>query len=126
MPVEDRTIDTSALRRAVADGDGWLQLADGLLDRLDPLGVHVVLPAGKIAHDGDDLVLVELLLCTSDGSGEEPARVRVPMPLDRFLALPTAYVTIARFQELVAATGDVVELWLAHEDGASVEDGDDA
>lgn len=124
MPVEDRTIDTGGLRRAVAGGDGWLQLADGLIDRLDPLGVHVVLPAGKIAHDGDDLVLVELVLSTDDS--DEPTRVRVPMPLDRFLSLPTAYATISRFQELVAATGDIVELWLANDDGAPVEEGDDA
>ena len=123
MPVEDRTIDTAGLRRAVAGGAGWLQLADGLLDRLDPLGVHVVLPAGKVAHDGDDLVLVELVLSTGDN--EEPTRVRVPMPLDRFFSLPTAYDTITRFQELLAATGDIVELWLANKDGVSVEESDD-
>jgi hypothetical protein len=124
VPVEDRTIDTDGLRRAVSGGSGWLQLADGLLDRLDPIGIHVVLPAGRISHDGDDLVLTELVLDTGDH--DKPTRVRVPMPLKEFLSLPTAYDTIVRFQAVIAGAGDIVERWLAGDDDEGEGLDDDA
>lgn len=111
MRLEDRVVTTDALRRLNGpDGGGWVQLGPGVLDRTDPLGLHVLVPAGTVADADIDLLCCHALLQVGAAS---PLAVRVLIPREHFLALPTAFEALYRVGQLMTAaalTG--VDEWL--------------
>lgn len=100
MPLEDRVATTSWLAEANRGTSGWAQLGPGILDRLDPLGLHVAVPAGHVHHDGEPLLLVRLLL-EQAGVGTAPLEAPVVMPVNLFEQLPTAFQVLAQVRALL-------------------------
>lgn len=101
MLLEDRVITTDQLVEFNDGTTGWLQLGPGVLDRLDPLGFHVLVPSGHLRIADDDTVMscmVELQTLTLD-----PLAVRVLVPHATFLELPSAFEVLSRIPEAVSA-----------------------
>jgi hypothetical protein len=121
VPLEDRVVTTDQLL-AINGGDlGWLQLGPGILDRLDPLGFHVLVPEGHLHIAEADAVMACIAQLHTRTAG--PMSVRVLVPHDVFARLPRAFDVLA----LVPAFGPVlvedVEEWLER---STAGDDDDA
>ena len=98
--LEDRVATTSWLAEANRGTAGWAQLGPGILDRLDPLGLHVAVPAGHVHHEGEPLLLVHMLLHQAD-VGAAALEASVVMPVELFEGLPTAFQVLAQVKALV-------------------------
>lgn len=100
---EDRVVTSTWLAEINAGLSEWAQLGPGHLEALDPLGLHVAIPAGHVHHGDEEAVLfVRLLLHTTEST--EPVTVPVMMPIEMFEALPTAFSVLARVAMLVPST----------------------
>lgn len=107
MLLEDRVITTDQLVEFNDGTTGWLQLGPGVLDRLEPLGLHVLVPSGHLRIADDDTVMscmAELQTGTL-----EPLTVRVLMPHATFMELPSAFEVLSRIPAAVSA---VVTDWI--------------
>lgn len=115
MLLEDRVITTDQLRAVNAGTAGWLQLGPGVLDRLDPVGFHVLVPVGHL-HVTEDHTLMSCIV-ELQTSAAEPLKVRVLLPHEVFTKLPSAFEVLARIP--ATATGMVTELeaWMIGGDG---------
>lgn len=114
MLLEDRVITTDQLRAVNAGTTGWLQLGPGVLDRLDPVGFHVLVPAGHL-HVAEDDTLMACVIELHTGT-KQPLKVRVLLPHEMFSKLPSAFEVLARIP--AAATGMVAELeaWMTDDE----------
>jgi hypothetical protein len=100
MVLEDRVVTTDALRTAAnaPDGNaGSLVISAALLDRLEPTGLHVVIPGANVRGPDEPTLVCELVLAARGES--EPVRVRILVILDDYERLVTA------FEALRAASG---------------------
>lgn len=110
MLLEDRVASTSWLSQVNKGTAGWAQLGSGILDQLDPLGLHVALPAGHVQHGGEPLLLVHLLLHPADTSAA-PLEASVVMPVDLFEQLPTAFGVLTQVSALLPTVVAELDSW---------------
>jgi hypothetical protein len=120
--LEDRVVTTDQLIRINGGAEGWLQLGPGVLSRLEPLGLHVLVPSGHLHTSEEDVLscMAELQVGKQD-----PLPVRVLLPLEMYEALPRAFDVLARIP--ATATGMVSELeeWIANDTTWGEADGSD-
>lgn len=97
--LEDRVITTDQLADANAGIGPYLQIGAGVLQRLDPVGLHVLVPRGPVpASEG------EVLCCDAQLrlAGEtEPLTVPVLVAVDVFVELPTTFEALGVAAALV-------------------------
>ena len=111
MLPEDRVVTSTWLAEANAGDSEWAQLGPGHLEALDPLGLHVAIPAGHVHHGDDEaLLFVRLFLHTTESA--DPVTVPVVMPIEMFEALPTTFSVLAPCATLVPSTVDDLDLRL--------------
>jgi hypothetical protein len=97
--VENRVITTDELALANAqEWDGTLQLSAILIDRLEPLGLHIVIPVAALGEDGSMLTCM-LQLHTHDS--DEVVSVLVTISAEFYSSLPTASKVIGAAMALV-------------------------
>jgi hypothetical protein len=118
--LEDRVITTDQLRAINGGEHGWLQVGSGILDRLDPLGFHILVPVGHLHITEDDTVM-SCVAQLQTGTSRQLA-VRVLVPHDAFLRLPRAFDVLALVPAIGSVLVDDLEDWL---DRSAVDDDDD-
>lgn len=111
MLLEDRVVSTDQLRAINNDTSGWLQLGPGMLEQLDPLGLHVLIPSGHL-HISDEQAVMSCVAELQTGS-IEPLKVRVLVPAQMFMRLPRAFDVLARVPAVAAAMAVDIEEWIA-------------
>jgi hypothetical protein len=107
MIPEDRVVTTDALRAAAGDpagNAGSLVISATLLDRLEPIALHVVVPAGHVHGPGETTLVCHLVLAAQDEP--EPVRVRTLVTLDQYERLPTAFEALRAASTLIPGIGD--------------------
>lgn len=121
MLLEDRVVTTDQLCAINRSDHGWLQLGPGILDRLDPLGFHVLVPAGHLHLTEDDGVMS----CIAQlQTGETDAlSVRVLVPHHAFIQLPRAFDVLSLLPAIAAAIATDVEDWLADTTSEDLDEG---
>jgi hypothetical protein len=107
--LQDRVITTDQLLHLNSGTHGWLQLGPGILDRLEPLAYHVLVPCC--------LHWEETILCVAELQlrGETARRVEVLVPVEMYEALPRAFEVLNRIPELAAGMVAKIEEWLTDE-----------
>jgi hypothetical protein len=104
---EDRVVSTEALRRMSAESDGELVVGAGLLDTLDPDGLHVLVPTGHVHGPGEPTLRCCVQLATV--GTDEPVEAEVLVAAETFEHLPTAFKVLrvaSSFVPTVIATVD--------------------
>lgn len=109
MAFEDRVITTEQLVEANDGEEIYLQLGAGLLRRLDPLGLHILVPTGPLPGTEADRVLCCQAQLRVVG-GEEPLVVPTMVGIDHFLTLPTAFEALGIAATLVPAMVGEIEV----------------
>jgi hypothetical protein len=109
--LEDRVITTDRLLSANDGSSGWLQLGPGILEQLDPLGFHVLVPSGHL-HMADDENDVMTCIAELQAGSPDPIKVRVLMPRDLYLALPRAFDVLARIPAVASGMVTDLEVWM--------------
>lgn len=106
--LEDRVITTDQLITANDDLGTFVQLGPGILRRLEPLGMHVLVPRGPLpAADVDPVLCCDALLRLV---GEhDPLVVQVLIRLDDFINLPGAFEVLGIAVALVPMLAAGVE-----------------
>jgi hypothetical protein len=92
-----------------AGTDGWLQLGPGLLNQLEPLAFHVLVPCC--------LHWEETILCDAELQlrGETARQIEVLVPVEMYEALPRAFEVLNRIPEMAAGVVAEIEAWLVDE-----------
>jgi hypothetical protein len=111
MALEDRVITTEQLVAANSGDEIHLQLGAGLLRRLDPLGVHVLVPAGPLPGEAEPVICCQAHLRVA--GEDEPLVVPTMITIDDFVTLPTAFEALGIAATLVPAMVSEIEVWAA-------------
>lgn len=111
MIFEDRVITSDQLLAANAGSGGWCQLGPGVLQRLDPVGTHVVVAAGPVM-DGEETSVIRCSARLRLAGERQPLDLQLLMPLDDFLRLPTTFDVLVVAADLAQGVASEVESWL--------------
>jgi len=120
MATEDRVATTEVFRSMHAANEGELLVAGALVEKLDPGGLHVLVPCGHVHGRGEGrLVCAAQLALTGEPTATE---VDVVVSVETFEQLPTTFDVLRTATLLVPSTVDAVDSELA-ELLAGMEDG---
>lgn len=109
MVPEDRVIVTDSLVAVAQDPDGnrgSLVVSSALLDRLDPTGVHVVVPSARTQIEDEPTLICHLVLAVRDQP--EPVRVVAVITVDQYERLMTAFDALRVASALIPSTAAAI------------------
>ncbi len=121
MPLEDRVVTTDQLLHVNSAAEGWLQLEPGVLNRLEPLGFHVLAASGHL-HTGEEECVLSCIAELQVGK-EDPLPVRVLLPVEMYEALPRAFDVLARIPSTATGMVNEVEEWISNDTTGGEADG---
>lgn len=109
MALEDRVITTEQLVAANSGDEIYLQLGVGNLRRLDPLGLHVLVPSRPLHGEAEPVLCCEAQLRVV--GEDEPLVVPMLMKIDDLVTLPTAFEALGIAATLVPTMVSEIDIW---------------
>lgn len=104
-------VTTDVLRRMHKERDAELLVPSGLVDVLDPLGLHVLVPNGHIHGEGEHRITCAAQLAVAESA--EPTVVGVVVAVETFESLPPTFTVLRAAAALVPACVATVDEELA-------------
>lgn len=123
MAGEDRVVTTEYLMQKNNDCEASeLQIGFGVLNDLDPDGLHVLVPRGQVHGPGDPRLVCEAQLALKGDAGS--TAVEVLVAVDTFEELPPSFDVLRAASALVPATvtsvnAQIADAGAADDEGAS-------